>query len=405
MGNTERYPSYLSCVAQALSTSPHPLSVDALISSIERERPITKGVRQAVHRAIKQLFQAVPVAPNRYGWLSRLLNNNVFRHPLTSEEARRGFILLDELEHAVFFPQFFQSYQPEERRLKIDLLGDAVVEAEAYVERNTWSLRLGKVFVEWINELGGQGRDDLLIFVHNAVEGDYTFRLQPRESRDETAVQNRNMRLAVLAEEIVGDNRRASEIMPTAELAARLIGKGFFRDPAPSDDLHYVLHHYSELLFRNGLGYMQGAAHSEAEEMLWGNTPLWAGEAGSNDSFTEYQEFLPQPRESMDDLFEDGASAGFMDDSCPSYEAYLQSFSDLDQADEPLSHSDFHLLEAELEGLISLEEEFGYLLPEQTARKDQLAERLFIDPETLLDNNDADGSDFNDFDDPPFWQN
>lgn len=404
MGNTERYPSYLSCVAQVLSTSPHPLSVDALISSIERKRPITKGVRQAVHRAIKQLFQAVPVEPNRYGWLSRLLNNNVFRHPLTSEEARRGFILLDELEHAIFFPQFFQSYQPEERRLKIDLLGDAVIEAEAYVERNTWSLRLGKEFVEWINLLGGQGRDDLLIFVNDAVNGDYTFRLQPRESRDETAVQNRNMRLAVLAEEVVADNRRVGEIMPTAELAARLIGNGFFRDSAPSDDLHYVLHHYSELLFRNGLGYMHGAQQSEPQEMLWSNSPMWASEANPNDSLAELHEFLPQPRESMDDLFEDGASAEFMDDSCPSYEAYLQSFSDLEREGDPLSHSDFHLLEAELEGLISLEEEFGYLLPEQIARKDQLAERLFIDPETLLDN-DGDSSDFNDFDDPPFWQN
>ena len=109
MSNAERYPSYLSCVVQVLSASAHPMSLDALISTIERQRPITKGARQAVHRAIKQLYQAVPVAPNRFGWLSRLLDRNIFRHPLSSEEARRGFIMLDELEHAVFFPEFFQS--------------------------------------------------------------------------------------------------------------------------------------------------------------------------------------------------------------------------------------------------------------------------------------------------------
>jgi hypothetical protein len=61
-------------------------------------------------------------------------------------------------------------------------------------------------------------------------------------------------------------------------------------------------------------------------------------------------------------------------------------------------------LEAELESLLSLEEEFGYLLADQNARKEYLADYLFIDPETLLDN-DGDGSDYNDFDDPPFWQN
>jgi hypothetical protein len=51
-----------------------------------------------------------------------------------------------------------------------------------------------------------------------------------------------------------------------------------------------------------------------------------------------------------------------------------------------------------------LEQEFGYLLPEQVQRKDQLIERLFIDPETLLDN-DADMPDYPDFDEPPFWEN
>ena len=72
--------------------------------------------------------------------------------------------------------------------------------------------------------------------------------------------------------------------------------------------------------------------------------------------------------------------------------------------DELLSHTDFHLLEAELETLLTLEQEFGYLLPEQATRKDHLIDRLFIDPETLLDN-DADMPDYPDFDDPPFWKN
>ncbi len=51
---------------------------------------------------------------------------------------------------------------------------------------------------------------------------------------------------------------------------------------------------------------------------------------------------------------------------------------------------------------MALEQEFGYLLTDQMARKDQLIERLFIDPETLLDN---DLPDYPDFDEPPFWEN
>jgi hypothetical protein len=404
MSNAERYPSYLTCVAQVLSASPHPLSLDALLSTIERQRPMTKGARQAVHRAIKQLYQAVPVAPNRFGWLSRLLDRNVFRHPLTSEEARRGFIMLDELEHAVFFPEFFQTYQPEERKLQIEFFGGTTIEAEAYVERNTWSLRLGREFVEWISELGGQGRDDLLIMVQDATAGRYTLRLQPRESRDENAIQQRNMRLATLAEEIVAETHTGGEMMPTADLAAQLIGRGFFREPVPADDLHYVLHHYSTLLFQNGLGYGQDVHQPEADRVFSAGAPYLSDSSFGDAANSLFDDYALEAGEPMDDLFTDGSTPDFFEDSCPSYEAYLQSFEEAELPGEPLSHSDFHLLEAELESLLSLEEEFGYLLAEQIARKDQLAERLFIDPETLLDN-DADGSDYDDFDEPPFWQN
>jgi hypothetical protein len=212
------------------------------------------------------------------------------------------------------------------------------------------------------------------------------------------------MRLASLAEEIVADNHRGGEMMPTADLAARLIGRGFFRDPVPADDLHYVLHHYSTLLFQNGMGYGQDGQQTEADRIFSAATPFLAEGAFGDPADLILDDFVLEPGEPMDDLYADGSSGDFFDDACPSYEAYLQSHEDAELPGEPLSHSDFHLLEAELEALLSLEEEFGYLLSEQIARKDQLADRLFIDPETLLDN-DGDGSEYNDFDDPPFWQN
>ncbi len=255
MTNHARYPSYVNCVARVLSTSPQPLSVDALISNIENQRPLTKGVRRAVYRAIGQLFQAVPVTTSHFGWLSRLLADNLFRHPLTNDEARKGYLLLDEMEHAVFFPQFFQTNKPDERRLKIELLGGPTIEAEACIERRTWSLRLGADFVDRIEEAGGQGRDDVLIKVNDALAGHYTLRLQPREIRDNSAIQNRNIQLALMAEEIVSKDRRARSAVPTAELAARLIARGFFTESVPADDLHYVLHQYSLLRFRQGQGY------------------------------------------------------------------------------------------------------------------------------------------------------
>ncbi|MEZ4616257.1 MAG: hypothetical protein R2867_12250 [Caldilineaceae bacterium] len=433
MATSERYPSYASCVAQVLSDSTQPLSVDTLLNRIKEHRPITKGARSAVYRAIGQLFQAVPVAPSRYGWLSSLLKGNAFRHVLTSEEARRGFLMLDELEHAVFFPQFFQTYQPDGRALKIELFGGPTLDAEAYIERKTWSLRLGKPFTDWIDELGGQGRDDLLITVDDALAGHYQFRLHPRELRDSNAIQGRNIQLALLAEELVSEDRRSRAAMPTAELAARIIGRGFFEDALPPDDFHFVLHQYSLLRFHNGVGYSFDLENMDFTTDRTFKTDLFsseqAGSAPGRVDFVDngmgpgdlfYADILDYDMNQDHDgewhhFFDDmllegeGADMPFFDesddmfeDSCASYEAYVEAYQQSDVVDSMLSHSDFHLLEAELETLVALEQEFGYLLTDQMARKDQLIERLFIDPETLLD---SDFPDYPDFDEPPFWEN
>jgi len=417
MTNHARYPSYVNCVAHVLSTSPQPLSVDALISNIENQRPLTKGARRAVYRAIGQLFQAVPVTTSHFGWLSRLLADNLFRHPLTNDEARKGYLLLDEMEHAVFFPQFFQTNKPDERRLKIELMGGPTIEAEACIERRTWSLRLGAEFVAWIEEAGGQGRDDILIKVNDALAGHYTLRLQPREIRDNSAIQNRNIQLALMAEEIVSKDRRARSAVPTAELAARLIARGFFTEAVPADDLHYVLHQYSLLRFRQGQGYSleeEEARYAPDRRTVREGAPRYYAEQAPDAPPASHDDLTHEWGELLAEMPEIEFVGESMEDSCASYEAYLDSFRDSHDSEEFLSHSDFHLLEAELETLISLEYEFGYLLPEQQARKEQLANTLFIDPEMLLDDDmdspnypdsDYPDSDYPDSGDFPFWQN
>jgi hypothetical protein len=98
--------------------------------------------------------------------------------------------------------------------------------------------------------------------------------------------------------------------------------------------------------------------------------------------------------------FEDGEV-----DSCQDYEDYLEQLAESGRLTTPLSHSDYHLLEAELEMLVSLEQEFGYLMPDQQIRVNELAERLFIDPE-ILRSSEQDPYDDDDLDGPPqFWQN
>ena len=128
MEQSERYPSYAVSVARALSMSTQPLSVDAIVEKVRGQRPVSSSVRTGVYRALKQLYQAVPVGNEQYGWLTHLLHNNIFRHPLSTEEVRRGYLLLDELEHAVFFPQFFQTHRPDSRHGLVDQSVVAVIQ-------------------------------------------------------------------------------------------------------------------------------------------------------------------------------------------------------------------------------------------------------------------------------------
>jgi len=374
-----------------------------------------KGARRAIYRAIRELYQAVPVAPSQIGWLSHLLQNNTFRHPLTAEESRRGYLLLDELEHAVFFPQFFQNHRTDFRHIEIELMGGPVIKAEAAIERKMWSLRLGVAFAEWIDEQGGQSRDDILITVRNAVDGHYLVRLQPRESRDEEAIHQQNMRLAMAAEELVSSSRRADKVIPAWELAALLIGRNLYSNPVPPDDLHMVLHKYSMLrIADDGAGYTlerrisAGAVRSQPVQNVS------AARRKQHDSSDEPDDddidtFLSPPDFTFEepvawiDDDSDVPDSDGMEDSCPDYESYLQSFRLSGDLDAPLSHSDYHLLEAELETLLGLEQEFGYLLPEQSKRVDDLAERLFIDPESFEFDDSEDSDDFGGG--MPFWNN
>lgn len=404
MTESQRYPSYATCVANALSASRQPISMDGLLAKIASQRPLGKGARSAVYRALGKLFQAVPVAPGRYGWLSHLLAGATFRHPLTSEEIRRGFLLLDELEHIIFFPQFFQSNRPEDRVVEIDLFGETVVHAEASIERKTWSLQLGEAFSEWIDEQGGQNKDDLLIIVKDAVAGKYEVRLNLHEMRNERAIRQRNIQLALMAEELVADDRRMRQAMPTWELAARLIGRGFYHEQPAADDFHYVLHEFSMLRFRDGVGYQLDAADDDDADMEL--EVVYAGSLDS-DGGSDVASALDQALGTdwgAADYPADGSPDFGPAESCTTYQAYLDALRQVEPDATPLSHEDFHLLEAELEMLVRLEEEFNRLLPAQEERKVHLAGLLFIDPDEFL-GDDWPGGDDASPDDGPFWSN
>ena len=390
-------------VADVMRTSPQPLRVEDLVSQMSAWGLPTQSIGSAVNRALNRLYQAVPVAAGQYGWLSHLLDGRIFRHPLANDEARRGFLLMDELEHAVFFPQFFQSHRPDNRMLTIELLGGPTIEAKAYIEKRTWSLALGSEFVEWLDLLGGQEGDSVMIMVDDATAGKYTLRLQPYEGRDDNAIQSRNIHLALVAEEIVREEGNGRDAVPAWELAARLVGRGVYDDPTPPDDLHCVLHQYSLLHFNSDAGYSaapvkDGRAQTQLSPQAKSNglNPLYdipAVDGKHNDVWNESEADTTE-LDACVNLF-----AEHTDTEADIYEAYLDNLELFGEGDLPLSHADYFILKAELDSLVKIEKRFGALLSEQQMRKELLSDLLFIDTDSVQDD-DINYSGYADFDEP-----
>ncbi|MCY4410033.1 MAG: hypothetical protein OXC27_06190, partial [Caldilineaceae bacterium] len=330
-------------------------------------------------------------------------------------EIKKGTLLLDELEHAVFFPQFFQTHRPDTRLISVELMGGPTLQVHAEVERGTWALRLGPAFVKWVDQAGGTTEDDLLIQVKDAVSGEYGMRLQPKESRQEDLIRKRNVVLSRAAEQIVGKDKKSRTAMPVWELAGALIGQNVYSEEIPPDDMHFVLHKYSGLRLLDDAGYTTGSGDDSADDA--------ASQDRDKPSETE-----KSPRDRYGFMMENWDGAGLDQifhgmghpgtpsletgrgdlwsvdsegEDCEAYQAYLSELKEVAADATPLNHIEFHLLEAELEMLVSLEHEFGYLMPEQEKRKMELADRLFIDPDILM------GGDWDqdDYGDVPFWNN
>lgn len=384
--------NYSLLISEALQAADAPLAARDLAAHVSGVLPAGEDVETIVRQTVDKVYQAVQISRDEFGWLSNLIDGSIVRHPLTAEEARQGFLLLDELEHAILFPEFFQTHRSSDRILHVELFGGPTIPAEAYIERKTWSLRLGTPFVDWIDEQGGQGRDDLIITANDATRGHYTLRLHPREARDDSLIQSRNVQLTLKAEEIVREARTKNSAMTTWDLAAQLLAQNAYRELVPPDDLHCVLHQYSLLHFDSSVGYIlkdEGVGSINSV----GNQDLYSGNDGQ-DSWTDPKYDLPAKDESN---FANVEGIAVTDED---YGRYLDKLFQSGIMDSPFTEQEYRMLRAELDSLIRMERKFGYLLSEQRDRQHNLITCLLIDPTTIGDDqHDYPGS--SDGDEPP----
>lgn len=409
--------TYSECVAHALRSSPRPLTVDELLVLVAAQRPLTKSARSAVYTAIRHRFLAVSVGNGRFGWLPNLLAGCTFRHTLTRKEMGRDALALDELLYLVFSPLAFDDPEPAPSRVTatLNLTGGEPVTATLARRERRWYLTMGGKLAQWVDQVGGQPGDDLIIQVLDGVQGRYDVRLQPREMRDMETIDLRNQHVGRLARKILLSDRRDRPGVPIWEIAAQLIARDSYRDPAPPGNLRLLLSEHSALApigddaytlaTENPKDGSKKSAASSAVDWLFSSDldseqldPLQLPTSLLDDELWD-EPLAPEVYNRQNDGFVDGDADldRYSDEPCDDYAAYLDIFEQVNHGEEPMGHTDYHLLEAELDMLIGLEYEFGYLHAEQIQRRQDLADRLFIDLDALLGDDDQ-----WDLEDPPF---
>ncbi|MEM7129492.1 MAG: hypothetical protein AAF702_24380 [Chloroflexota bacterium] len=386
--------NYSNMIADTLMSSPVPLSAHEIDAALGHSLPKGTDIHRLIEQTADTIFQVVQCAPDQYGWLSNLIKGSIIRHPLTADEAEQGFLLLDELEHAVLFPEFFQTHRSEARILYIELFGGPTIPAEAYIEQKTWSLRLGPQFVAWVDEQGGEGRDDILITANDVNNGQYMLRLHPREARDDSLIQSRNVQLTLKAEEIVRKIQKSKGSITSWDLAAQLLADEVYRDAIPPDDLHCVLHQYSLLHFDSNVGYV-------LKEDVPGNIDAFS----NHHLFTSDQSEEPMTEPKYDFSTLDSGIPNLSDLATPNgeYDQYLDKLFRSGIMDSPFTEDEYCILRAELESLVTIERQFGYLLAEQRNRQNDLLACLLVDVDSLNGTN-MDYPNQNDYDEPPYLE-
>ncbi|HOG46204.1 MAG TPA: hypothetical protein PLJ35_09020 [Anaerolineae bacterium] len=237
-GNGAEYPELVHHVVR---DARRPLTIAEIVAGMQRLEPIhAANPRALVQRIVEQSNLIVPLGGAHYGYLPHLLEGNRFRQPLPEETQVQGFIELSPELMTALWPGWVEAQRKQETRPATLLLPGGV---QARLQRHfrlmgRWGLTAGPDLWRWLDEVGAQPGDDLLIGVADVEARNYVGDLQCRLRRDEQAIAQRNHQVADHAEQAI---RAAGGEILVDRLAPLLIAAGVYAEPIAPDPLLAIL--------------------------------------------------------------------------------------------------------------------------------------------------------------------
>jgi hypothetical protein len=241
---------------------PEPLPIEGVAALLAERAPAASkdppgSVRN--HLANNPQSSVVKLIDGRIGWKPRLISGATHRHALYEEDLAEQVLPLDPAVLDLLYPSLLdRARDPGSEDLQLELAGGTLSEAKVSYSEDLqlelaggtlseakvsygddgWELVVDAPFWEWLERMGAEADDHLIITALDGQARRYGVRLERADERDEAAIEARNRALLAAAEALF--ERRRDSYLPDWQLFSALNANGFFHDPVPPaayDDL------------------------------------------------------------------------------------------------------------------------------------------------------------------------
>lgn len=234
--------NYTDVVHEIVRDSENSLALNEiadLLTERTAENP-PKNARSTVRSALRSSGLVQSVGGGLFGWIPRLLKGVRVRVTLHSQDFATHHLHWDTDILITLWPAV---EEPETRRSRNDakwvLETGAEISLSLSEEGGVYTSDPGKVFWAWLEEMGGQPGDDLIVTASDPLNHRYEVTFESRAQRAQKLIEERNRVIKRRTEEFL-KTQRDNLAKPREIMAALIAGHGY-HDSVPPQTLSNLL--------------------------------------------------------------------------------------------------------------------------------------------------------------------
>jgi tetratricopeptide (TPR) repeat protein len=235
--------SYTDIVHFIVRDSEENLSLNEIVeklSEVTEENP-PKNPRSTARSAIRNSILIQSVGRDQHGWMPHLLKEARVRVTLQERDLSQSKLFWDTDALLTMWPAFDE---PETRRERPDIFwtlesGAKISLSLQEEEEEVLFSEMGSVLHSWIEEVGAQPGDDLIVWCADPVNHSFEVSYLGRSERNEKLISGRNRSVKRKMEEFLATQR--DHMAKPREIMASLVASRSYQDSIPPQSLSNLL--------------------------------------------------------------------------------------------------------------------------------------------------------------------